>query len=876
MKKGPPRWTLWLLTVCVVFFVAVRTVYAVHGSFFWSSVGVVADPFGAFVVKEVKPGGAGERAGVAVGDRILRADGSEYVSFAQYLRDRQAAERQRRFPVALRKPNGEVRSCTLELQPEAPPLFSFDAFFVLSVLMIGFLCSGVGLTICWLRWEDATARPGGLFFLCVAALFGFGFESMPLGLRVAIDLMTIVATCSAAYLCFVFFSEFPSRSAFAGRWRWVRRAYGATLAAVAPSLTTLGLISVFSFALRAKILASVPEGFITALSLTIVAGFASPFLNFIPRIGGVMEPDQRRRFRVFTLGAIIGCAPLVILLVVNVAFRPDYEKFPWILAIPLTLFPAFPLSFAYVVVKHRVLGVQQILRSGVRYLFLSRGYLLIEFFLFYLVVQYPASFLLEGLFRAFDSVPPPSVATLVGLSVFGGLFGAAARINPYLQTAIDRRFFREAYQAQQVLRDLTRSIRGSFNPDEILQKVAERVDAALHVKNVTFLLRPSLVGFVEGDAAGNLHGFACRFEPGAAAGIESALTFPTTSPLIKKLEDDQEPTDVDFDENSPSLKSGCDHDEREILRRIGANLLVPLIANDSLLGLLSLGAKLSEEPYTREDKSLLMAVAESVALRLENTQLIKRLTAEASMRRELEIAREMQRSLLPAGNPAVSGVSFSGYSSAANDVGGDYYDYFMLDDGGRLAVAVGDVTGHGVSSGLLMALAKGGLHNQVCVDPAPVPVMEAMNRLICASGGKRDLMSFIYAVVDARRRTLEFANAGHPFPYHFRRKTARAEAIETTAYPLGVKLNARYATATIALEPGDAVIFYTDGVVEAQNARGTVFGYERLEQAVVRHGTAADAAAIQAGILSELARFTEGRAMDDDVTLVILHVARQS
>jgi phosphoserine phosphatase RsbU/P len=247
-------------------------------------------------------------------------------------------------------------------------------------------------------------------------------------------------------------------------------------------------------------------------------------------------------------------------------------------------------------------------------------------------------------------------------------------------------------------------------------------------------------------------------------------------------------------------------------------------------------------------------------------------TVEATVRRELEIAREMQQSLLPAAAPEVPGVELAGYSVAANDVGGDYYDYFVLDES-RLAVAVGDVTGHGVSSGLLMALAKGGLHNQVNADAAPAPVMTAMNRLICQSAGKRNLMSFVYAVVNAKNRTVELANAGHPSPYCFNSAERTVSAIEIGAYPLGVRAQSMYAPVEVRLEPGDAMVFYSDGIVEAQNPSGEVFGFERFEKAILRHGHLS-ATAMQDAILDEVRAFLGPQPMEDDVTLVVVKMQK--
>lgn len=872
---APSRLMLWLLTACVVFFVAGRAWSSFASQFMWSSSGIGLDSEQPMRVTRVDPDGAGGRAGIEVGDVVVRPDGSPYQSFREYGRQRREAEREKRMALTIRKPDGNLKQVTLYLQREEVSISSYDFFFWLTINLILFISSGVGLAVCWLRWEDATARAGGLFFISLIALFGSGDGLvMSAEVRLVMQLMAAVMAQFSGYFCFTFFSEFPTASLFANRWRWARTIYALLLYAILPVPITLIVCEYISFDMAAR--ASrllLPKTFDRIGLFAIWIGFALPFLTRIRFIGGNMDIEQRRRFRVFTFGSLLGGLPMLLLIFAILVFKVNSQDRPWLIAVPLALFPLFPLSFAYVVIKHRVLGIQQILRIGLQYLFVSRGYLALEVLLFYLATRYLIAPGLETVFGFFNYVPSAAGRPYILLGVTGFFVLVASRVNPRFQSSIDRRFFREAYQAQQVLRNLAKSVRHTPNPDDMLRKVAETVDDALHVKTIGFLLHPSLVGegggaaFNGNGAPAMLRGFACRFEADSSSVIESELAFPMTSPLLHKLQSEQEPMELDVFNNE-----GIPYGKHPALRKLESNLLIPLLANDTLLGVFSLGPKLSEEPYTREDKALLMSVAESAALRLENTQLIRRLTVEATVRRELEIAREMQQSLLPGAAPEVPGVELAGYSVAANDVGGDYYDYFVLDES-RLAVAVGDVTGHGVSSGLLMALAKGGLHNQVAAEAAPAPVMAAMNRLICQSAGKRNLMSFVYAVVNAKTRTVELANAGHPFPYCFNAAERTVSAIEIGAYPLGVRVNSTYAPVEVKLEPGDAMVFYSDGIVEAQNPSGEVFGFERFEKAILRHGSLS-ATAMQEAILEEVRAFLGPQPMEDDVTLVVVRMQK--
>ncbi|MFQ3639924.1 MAG: SpoIIE family protein phosphatase [Chloracidobacterium sp.] len=860
--------SLWLLTFLVGFYVMVRLMSGVNELRSWSTGMALEDT--QPIVRSVEPNSAAQLAGIEPGDELFQPDGRPLASFGDYARLRRAAEQTHVLPLVVKKPDGNFYRIEVKLLPPSTSWLSLEVFFVVETALIVLLCAGVGLAVCWLRWEDTTARLGGLFFISLITLFG-STQSLLLSpwLTTPAGFLQTLGSSAVGYFCLCFFLEFPNPTRFTKQVRVLKQVYG--LAAL-----LLGLLSLAGFAARLVSFEAVQwfrelplvNPLLSARLVLLWFGLAAPFFGYLDR-SRTQTPEQARRLKVFTLGSAFGVIPVLLLLLAVSFFKLDSEEYPWLYVLPIALFPLFPLSFAYVVVKHRVLGIQQILRSGLRYLFISRGVIVLECIVFYFVARYVIFPLVLGSYGV-AGVKPTFLALGAWMLGTGGLlFGVAAYINPRLQEAIDRRFFREAYKAQQVLSDLATSVRQATNIDEMLRRVATTVDSALHVKTIGFLLHPTLLSAPSAEtvingAAPMLRGFACRFGPNTSGVIESELSFPTTSPLLAKLRREPEPFDLD-----PESTDGIPYGKHPTIRRLDSNLLVPLVSGDNLLGVFSLGPKLSGEPYTGEDKSLLMAVAESVALRLDNAQLVRRLTAEATLRREMEIARDMQQQLLPAAPPAMSGLDVIGVSLPASDVGGDYYDFFVLGPR-RLAVAIGDVTGHGVSSGLLMALAKGGLQNQVRNDAHPSSVMTAMNQLIAASGSKRDLMTLTYAVIDADAQSIELANAGHPFAYHYQSATGRVVAIEYSAYPLGVRTNGHYPTQQLTYQAGDTVVFYTDGLVEARNHQNEAFGFERLEALIAQHG-ALPAAELRATLLAALRAFLGEAAAEDDVTLVIIH-----
>src|SRR6185295_6796120 len=170
----------------------------------------------------------------------------------------------------------------------------------------------------------------------------------------------------------------------------------------------------------------------------------------------------------------------------------------------------------------------------------------------------------------------------------------------------------------------------------------------------------------------------------------------------------------------------------------------------------------------------------------------------------------------------------------ASEVGGDFYDVLALDDG-RLAVAVGDVAGHGVSSGLVMSMAKSALAVQVTFDPEVPAVFRTLNRMVYQTARKRLLSTLCYAILDPRRRELLFASAGHIFPYRVS-DGGTVSALEATGYPLGVRGSLEVQPRRVALAPGDFLFLCSDGLVEARpEGSDDLYGFDRLEESLARH-----------------------------------------
>lgn len=256
---------------------------------------------------------------------------------------------------------------------------------------------------------------------------------------------------------------------------------------------------------------------------------------------------------------------------------------------------------------------------------------------------------------------------------------------------------------------------------------------------------------------------------------------------------------------------------------------------------------------------LLVAVAGLVLL------LALELADRVLVRDELEVARQLQRDLLPDRAPDLDGFSFSFSYRTANTIGGDYYDFLPAADG-RLAIVIGDASGHGIAAGLLMAIANAALKTAIDLDPSPPAVMDLLNRALYRSGGPRAFMTVFYGLLDPVTGRLEYACSGHPYPMLRRREGGLVE-LGSGALPLGLRPSVEPALGHDILAPGDLLVLYTDGVPETLDADGAAFGFEALRREVEAGGGAAE---VHASITAALDRFAHGSRIMDDRSLVAI------
>ena len=245
------------------------------------------------------------------------------------------------------------------------------------------------------------------------------------------------------------------------------------------------------------------------------------------------------------------------------------------------------------------------------------------------------------------------------------------------------------------------------------------------------------------------------------------------------------------------------------------------------------------------------------------------------MREEIEYARKIQLAMLPQAAPEVAWIDFAGASLPATEVGGDYYDYFQLGPE-RLALVVGDVSGHGLASGLLLSGVRSCLYLLEDELDRPVQVLGRLQKMVRRTTDRRTFVTLLLAVLDSGRGTLLLASAGHPPLLHWSTRKRTLVEVGKGSLPLGTWLDPRYEEETVPVEPGDVLVLYSDGLLEARSHVGKEFGDERLKRTVTRAvaGAAAEpsARAIRDAVLEDLSNFKGDVEQADDITLVVVKV----
>ena len=743
-----------------------------------------------------------QAAGLNVGDAVLDINHRPYTGLNVLLGEVRHSKPGQTMALTILRPDESEASISFPLAAERqspPPAWAW--VIQCTFFLLPFICMLVGLYTVFARPRNfhAWLILGVLAYLLAV----FIPQNQFYGSFAPIALIWMIVAQTAMPICLMLFGiYFPERSSLDVRAPWIKWLLLIPLLLLSSTDFLIAFGHTYNFNL---------DAFLDpwAMKINMVENVFSilAIFYFFATIGTKMATatgDARRRLKILYYGAAVGLAPFFILLIISLARSKDVgQDIPrWIIFPSFFILLLFPLSLAYVVIVHRAVDVRILIRQGTRYAFARQSVNIIRILL---AVWLSLSMI--------DFVRHPGHQRNVDVvRIFGIIaifFVFRFRLSKRLQQKIDQRFFREAYSTEQLLSELSEEARNFTEVTPLINTITQRLRDTLHIERIAVFLR-----------SGETFRLQLATGPPLLPNTAEVFSLPAASTTIATLSRAKTPANVYRDDPSSWLVDATDA-ERNALTDLSTELLVPLPGRNRLAGVIALGPKRSEEPYTKTDRQLLQTIASQTGLALENAELLENLTTEITQRerisREIEIAREVQERLFPQSYPDFPGVDLAGYCRPAQAVGGDYYDFFVLEDG-RLALALGDISGKGISAALLMASLRASLRSIASLQQSDLAsLIHRVNNLVYESSTTNRYATFFYAEYNPNSGLLTFVNAGHNPPYILRK--GQAIPLEATGTVIGLLPNAEYAQATISLHSGDILLAFTDGVSEAMNHR---------------------------------------------------------
>lgn len=418
--------------------------------------------------------------------------------------------------------------------------------------------------------------------------------------------------------------------------------------------------------------------------------------------------------------------------------------------------------------------------------------------------------------------------------------------------ALAREVLRDPFERIKVLYQVADSMRSELEIDELLKKIMDFLWTVLSPYRGIILLRDERDNILEPVVV------RCRDGIVEEITISSSVVERCMSEQVAILVSDA-PSDLRFCAN-----------ESIIMGRIRSVICSPLVCKGEVLGALYID---SQDPgqiyYTNDELELVTGVANQAAIAITNARLHRQALERQKLEKELEIARTIQVNLLPKTYPEVPGVSFAAMSFPARKVGGDYYDFVPLEDG-RIAIVIADVSGKGVPAAILTATIRASIRVEAHQPGSPPvsSVVSAINRWTCRDATNNMFVTMVYAVYDPQTSTIEYTNAGHCFPLLFK-PNGNFLQLETGGCFLGIMEEIEYESQKVPVEPGDTLLFFTDGVIDTHNENNQVFGSERLVQ-LIRDNLKLSAEELRDEIYEATLTFRAQAEQFDDLTQIVV------
>lgn len=569
--------------------------------------------------------------------------------------------------------------------------------------------------------------------------------------------------------------------------------------------------------------------------------------------------EYKRLNRVIKWSSVIVSITTVIIIIITIFFSPFLQSN--VVAVVGVLLTSIPLSYLFTIGRYRLLDLNFRVRRNTQYSIATIVWgITVFYFLTWMFFKLPmlelpqANIIFTG--TAIEINDTPALASdreasehVMLMAIAITLTFVVMRVRKIGQQFIDKIYFRQQYDYRRASLELGEILATTLTMDDLARGLVRKLSELMKLKRVGVLF------FREERNC------SCLSAYGFDGRVWEEFCITHEKELISSVQQFKNEFRIDY--LPIALK-----DE---FHREGFQYGVPIRSKEKLIGVLLVGEKQSESTFRQEDLAFLSTTAKQASVAIENAFLYEELAEKERMKHELQIARRIQLDSLPQTTPNIHGLEISGTSIPAMEVGGDFFDY-LSNGNGALTVVIGDVSGKGTSAALYMSKVQGILRSLHGFTLSPKELFQRANALLCKDLEKRSFVTVLGVEFHSKERTAIVSRAGHLPLWHYEFKSKSVKKILPSGLGLGLN-NASVFTEElkekkIHYTEGDVFLFATDGVTEAHNTSGD-FGDERLQNILLNSGERT-AKEIQSMILNELSSFVGDREQHDDQTVVVV------
>jgi serine phosphatase RsbU (regulator of sigma subunit) len=786
----------------------------------------------ALYITQIIPGGVADEAGLKDHDILIEINGKKFNNTTDAM-------------ILLNKYSNEIITYTIIRNGI---IFNiniwvykyFNILFLITWLLgIGFL--GVGLMVGYSKPKEITSK---LFYYlgCTASIglisstnpHGFIYISNITGLEklffFVIYFTFIICLLLFSSLLLHFLLTFPLKYDFKNRKKLIRIIY------IVPFLYPL-ITSIYSVIYYNGKITFIFPVFLIQLLVYLVIGI---FL-FGRSYKRVTDITLKKSLRIINIGFLIGVTGIIYNVILSFKQKPDFLVSP-LLMLPCILVLAIPFSFGFSIFKYRILDTEFVVKKGLVFGIVTA----IIIGLYFLVI-----FLLDNFLKGYIQGRSQFV-TIAFILLFTFTFDF---VNKKAKEFVDKQFYRERYNYRKSLLTFSRELSFINNINELLEKICDSVKTTMDIKEINLWLNEKYYyELLDSDTL-------CKNYKEYSQFVDTAMYKLF---LKKKL-----PVQL----NEANLyEFNLTAEERKTIKENNIALSIPILLKNKLIGSLNFGPKPSGKAYSDEDIDLLKSFALQSAICFENSKLKIEEINKQKIEEELKIAKSIQVGLLPKEDFQMNRLDISGFSEPAKIIGGDFYDFIKLSEN-KLILVIGDVSGKGIPAALYMSKVQAMIQFATQMFENPRDILIEVNRQIYEQIDRKSFITMVIALFDLDNMTVKISRAGHN-PVLFS-NNGNIDVLKNYGLGLGLEKGTYFEPnleeTIIKINPGNLLLFYSDGLNEAMNSTRKEFGLDNVIK-VLSENKSNSSREIQNNLLTSVSEFRGEAEQNDDITFVVVKV----